>query len=105
MISREDDLAILRALVAHVADVGVDNDSSIQDAEADAFADMLERLEAGQAELTSKQRVWATEAADRLGVLYGDPAKRNAKVPRGREVELEVLRMPRPLRPPGRRVS
>lgn len=113
----EDDAALLRALVSRLQDDVHNGEDGARDYESDvdsatanateklrAFADMLEALLGGRyPELTEKQRAWATAEAERCGVEWQDPAERNRDVPRGREVGLAVNRMPRPLRPPGRR--
>jgi hypothetical protein len=72
----ERDKALLRELT---------NGYDLRDDEQDAFDDMLDRLARGRVpELSEKQRAWVEGVADRLGVL--DPAERNARVPRGRDV-------------------
>jgi hypothetical protein len=114
MPDRQDDLALLRELLGRATCDGYAEE------EHEAFEDMLERLGpdspprapnhysrpgsprlANDRCLTDKQRAWAESVADRLGISWGDPAVRNARVPRGREVELAVDSMPRPKRPPG----
>ena len=126
---RDDDLALLRALVGRLSeDVGNAEDAAAQDFDAFgspddfesfarlgqevsdaeekrvAFADMLDGLERGRwRALTEKQRAWALATAERLDVDWGDPGKRNAKVPRGKEVTLAVDAMRRALDPPGRK--
>jgi hypothetical protein len=76
---RKSDLALLRDLIA---DHGLSAD------EADAFGDMKDRLDNGTfATLSDKQRQWAQDAADRLGIAYTRrSAEQAANVPKGREV-------------------
>lgn len=74
---RDDDLRLLRAL---------SNDGDVPERHRDAFDDMLERLDAGQRELTEGQRAYARSVADEHGIDPRDPAEKNRDVPRGREV-------------------
>lgn len=69
-----------------------------------AFDDMLERVETHPTwTLTEKQRAWAREEADRLGLSEETPSQRNRGVPRGREVERAAVLRVLPKSPPGRR--
>jgi hypothetical protein len=100
MNSHEDDRDLVRSLVAHGNYVGVDGDSAMSSDELSAFADMLARLDAGQRSLSPDQRAWCEDAASRCGLSI---VHDNANVPRGRPVALEIEKMARPLKPPGRR--
>lgn len=117
---REDDLALLRALVPYLAseveahDEPGEDTTSDQDEErqraTDAramFSDMLAKVERGRPgfyyTLTAKQRQAASYEAARREVEWGDPSARNRAVPKGKEVALLVDRMARPLAPPGRK--
>lgn len=95
--SREDDLGLLRALVAHGNEVGVDGDSAISDTELSAFEDMQARLLGGQRTLTDAQRSWAEQAAQRCGVSF---ARDNSKVPVGGPVEMPDVLKRLPKKPP-----
>ncbi len=121
---RADDMALLRALVAHLGSAVEALDESIPPAvdpedeqeidrvesdvrgraeeELEAFASMLSQL-GRTATLSPKQRSWAVQAAERYDISWGDPGARNRAVPRGAEVRLLIESMPRPLAPPGRR--
>lgn len=76
---RKSDLALLRDLK--------DRDELTED-ESDAFGDMYERLENGSfATMTERQRKWAEDVADRVGIAYERRSKERAEnVPRGKEV-------------------
>jgi hypothetical protein len=78
---RKADLALLRDLKDH---------DELSEDESDAFGDMYERLENGTfPTLTDKQRKWARDVADRVGIAYARLASEKAEnVPRGREVVL-----------------
>jgi len=123
---RADDLALLRALVSRLATDEEDEGATLHFGEAEevealldepdgkrerraleleAFADMLGSLSRGRRTLSKDQRAWATGAAERLDVEWGEPGKRNRVVPRGAEVALLVDASPRPLDPPTRKVG
>lgn len=78
---RKSDLALLRDLVA---------DDRLSEDEFDAFGGMGDRMKDGTyAILTDKQRKWAQEVADRLGISYTRRSAEKAEnVPKGREVVL-----------------
>lgn len=78
---RKADLALLRDLKDH---------DDISEDESEAFGDMHERLENGTfATMTDKQRKWARDVADRVGIAYARLSSEKAEnVPRGREVKL-----------------
>lgn len=78
---RKADLSLLRDLK--------DRDELSED-ESDAFGDMYERLENGTfPTMTEKQRKWARDVADRVGISYARLSSEKAEnVPRGREVVL-----------------
>jgi hypothetical protein len=101
-VSRSGDIALLRALVARR--------DELREGEPEAFASMLERLEDEERHfdgLSAKQRKWVDDAAHRLEIEdpEDDPAKRNADVPRGREVEKPAVLRNLPKAPPGRKGS
>lgn len=99
MSEHDDHLELLRELLA--APDSEARAEGLGEVERSKFADMFACLEEGQRELTPKQLHWAQSRHDEL--MLGDPAKRNARVPRGREVApADVLRT-LPKRPPGRR--
>ncbi len=80
--TRESDLALLRALLDESDDIG--------DEHAEAFADMLERLERSPRSrtLTGSQREYAENVADRHDIaIPRRPAQNAANIPRGREVK------------------
>ncbi len=68
--------------------------------EHDAFTDMREKLATEQHQLSAKQHEWAKARHDELHL--GDPAKRNANVPRGREVAKPDVLRNLPKKPPAR---
>lgn len=74
---READLALLRALVAHLDEYEPPEDERERQRwaeEEEAFVGMLRRLEEGdQAALRPKQREWALDAAARLDVEWEPP--------------------------------
>ncbi len=77
---RDRDLKLLRAVIA---------DDESEDKGRPAFEGMLEMLESPRRRyevLSPKQREWLEGVAEGCGVDVGDPAERNAHVPRGREV-------------------
>lgn len=76
---RKADLALLRDLKDH---------DELSEDESDAFGDMYERLENGTfATMTDKQRTWARDVADRVGISYARLSSERAEnVPRGKEV-------------------
>lgn len=100
MASHATDRDLLRAIIAHGNEVGVDGDSPLSDSELTAFADMLSRLDGGQRVLSASQRAWAEEASERVGLSV---AHDNSAIPRGREVEPPLVLRSLPKRPPGRR--
>lgn len=80
-----------------------DRETGLSDREADAFEGMKERLaEYPDRTLSGPQRQWAEGAAERIGVVVGEPAK---PVPRGREVATPAVLKSLPLAPPGRRCA
>lgn len=104
--SREDDLALLRALVAAPNDDT--REHGLTEDERRSFRDILGRLEAPKSRftagtgrvLTPKQRQWAEDVATRRGLSW---QRDNSTIPVGAPVETpEVLRN-LPLKPPGRR--
>ena len=99
---RRDDLELLRALQG-LFDGAEDGGLTME--EVGAFGSMLRDLEEGAPErcLTDRQRAWAETRAHDLGLSWGDPARRNANVPRGREVEMAEVLSNRPKLPPGRK--
>jgi hypothetical protein len=92
MSERELHLETLRELLAC---------SELNEIERAVFADMLSCLEEGQYQLTFLQARWAQERHEEL--LLGDPAKRNANVPRGKEVPVPEVLKALPKSPPRRR--
>lgn len=78
---RKADLALLRDLT---------KSGDISEDESDAFGDMRDRLEnASVAILSDKQRKWAEDVADRVGISFVRRVKDRAEnVPKGREVAL-----------------
>lgn len=93
---RVRDQTLLRALVRDPRELTAE--------QFEAFTDMLERLGIGQQQvLTPNQRQWAEGVAEKLELDVGDPAERNAGVPRGREVEPAPVLRKLPKSPPGRR--
>lgn len=99
MSEHEDHLDLLRELLA-APDSEVRTEG-LDETERAKFADMFAKLEEGQRELTPKQLHWVQGRHDELEL--GDPAKRNARVPRGREVAPADVLKTLPKRPPGRR--
>lgn len=94
---REDDLALLRALLKAGALTEIDST---------VFGSMLDDIEGDNPkyqELTLKRREWASDTADRLGVVWQDPAVRNANVPRGAEVPVADVLRNLPKKPPVRK--
>ena len=88
---RKSDLALLRDLTACTeADRLWDASKGLTEDEWDAFGDMRDRLEDGTAAILSdKQRKWAEEVADRLGIAFTRRAKERAEnVAKGRDVKL-----------------
>jgi hypothetical protein len=80
---RESDLVLLTDLL--------NDDEKLSDEEVEAFVDMHGRLQRQQAhsKLSDKQRKWAEDVADRLGISYTRrSAKQAQNVPKGREVKL-----------------
>ena len=70
----------------------------------EAFSQMLGRLREGkQVNLSERQRAWAEGVAEKLEIDVGDPAQRNANVPKGRPVELAPVLKHLPKKPPGRK--
>lgn len=103
-MSRVDHLNLLRELLAAPAsEEGSARDDGLETEEREAFEDMLAQLEAGRRVLSDLQFQWASSRHQQL--LCGDPAKRNASVPRGKEVERPAVLRNLPKAPPGRRVS
>lgn len=94
------DFYMLKELVeADVADdVEFGTFEALSEGEHDAFADMLGRGFA----LTEKQRAWARNVCERVGINPVPPEDR-PPVPRGREVELAPVLRNLPKRPPGRK--
>lgn len=105
-IQRAEDLDLLRAL-GSVVDGGQGegpDDGGLTAEEVVAFEDMRQFLgRRPEATLSKAQREWAERRAGDLGLSWGDPARRNANVPRGREVETPAVLRDLPKRPPGRR--
>lgn len=109
MGAAEDDRSMLRSL---------EGDKRLGDAEREAFASMLDALEAGQQRLTVPQRDWVRDRCEDLGLLPDEGAQNlwsSGRVPRGtadktaRQLEAGVatirgreFKLERPLRPPGR---
>ena len=75
-------------------------DEELRPNEAGAFADMLDSLNDAQAMLTVKQREWATNVAERMGLSA--PPLRSENVPRGREVPTPDVLQNLPKAPPRR---
>lgn len=77
----ESDVSLLRALL---------DESDIGDEHAEAFRDMLERLERSAGEigvLSARQRAYAESVAEKHGIsIPRRPEQLAANVPRGREV-------------------
>jgi hypothetical protein len=70
--------------------------------EREAFIDMQSwLLQREHAQLSEKQRKWVDSRHAEL--LLGDPAERNANVPRGKEVQQPPVLSKLPKAPPGRR--
>jgi len=91
---RDDDLAVLRALI---------DDVDVREGERAMFVDMLDRLEDGQTVLTEKQRATAREAAERVGIRGNyENLISSGKAPRGREVPTPAVLLNLPKKPPGR---
>lgn len=103
----ERDQRLLKELVAAVDD----ERGRLSDSEQQAFEGMLDTLEAGRFPcLTGRQRKWANDVAERLGVEPSqgpeddtpkDTRFTQGPVPRGREVPLMVKGQAKC--PPGRR--
>lgn len=109
---RDRDIELLEALTGPIAPKFVpgwmygepDVESVLSEDHYEAFTGMLERLRSGaQRTLTEKQRKWAESVADQLELDVGDPAQRNAGVPRGRPVEIAPVLKHLPKKPPGRK--
>lgn len=100
---RDGQFLLLDELLAVAIVDGSQAREGLTQREHDAFAQMRERLDNGQRQLTTLQHEWAKAKHQELGL--GDPAKRNANVPRGRDVGVpEVLRH-LPKKPPTRRAT
>lgn len=102
--ARERDRRMLKALL----EVGAASRSEdgLSDKEEEAFEDMLDRLDRyPTGELSAKQREWVERRCEELGVSVGSPAERNARVPRGREVEEAPALRSKPKVPPGRKAK
>lgn len=78
---RKVDLSLLRDLKDH---------DDLSEDESDAFGDMYERLENGTAStMTEKQRKWARDVADRVGIAYARLSSERAEnIAKGRDVVL-----------------
>jgi hypothetical protein len=95
----ERDARLLREIV---------DDPNVRAQEVEVFADMLDRIVERHSVLTPKQRKWANDVAERLGVEPSEGAEEaiadtrftEGAVPRGREVESLVTG--RASKPPGR---
>lgn len=94
---RDRDIELLGALVGEPEDLTSE--------QYVAFSAMLERLRAGRQVLTEPQRNWAEGIAEKLELDVGDPAERNANIPRGREVEPAPVLKNLPKRPPRKRIE
>lgn len=95
---RDRDIEILEALVGEPEDLTSE--------QHEAFSEMLDKLRTGrQKVLSEKQRAWAEGIAEKLELDVGDPAERNANVPRGREVEPAPVLKNLPKRPPRKRIE
>lgn len=100
-LEHERDLHMLRELCqAAESQQGDAWDEGLREEEAEAFTDMLKRVE--QRPLTHKQRAWVESACDRLSINK-TPLSQRKPVPRGREVPLADVLRKLPLKPPGRR--
>jgi hypothetical protein len=104
MTQRDDDIAMLRRLIAEATkatDDGVDEPPWF-----DAFGGMLVDLESGRwNQLTEKQRLWARGVTERA---FDEPTYENVfsagKIPRGlHEVPTPAVLQNLPMKPPGRR--
>jgi hypothetical protein len=109
-VSAWDDAKARAGCGRHDADVELltrlidDHWHELQEWEGNAFTDMFDALEAGQGELTDKQRSRVREAAERVGAtIEYENLISTGQVPRGREVEMLVK--DKPLRPPTRKPS
>jgi len=103
MASRADDRKVLQALVRHTDD--------LEDAEAQAFTDMFDRLESGrQQTMTPKQRDWAEKVYYKHGLEREEPAANLVSTGKVKVTEAERKDLkkfldslgPRPLKPPSR---
>lgn len=109
MSERENDLRMLRTVIENVKEIGAldgDDEDSYQATMFTAFSEMLGRLDAGQHQLTEKQRAWVRSEADKVAPEYENLVS-SGKVPRrsyGPEVKTLPILDPSklPKRPPGR---
>jgi phosphoglycolate phosphatase-like HAD superfamily hydrolase len=87
---RENDVALLRSLLDEREEIGAEH--------YEAFDDMLDRLTRNPARfptLTSKQREYAENVADRHGISFARrPSQRAENVVRGREVKAPSVLSP-----------
>jgi hypothetical protein len=106
-----DDLGMLRQLVAKADEIDEMDDEGryfydFQERHRKSFRDILDRMENGKLyKLSESQRGYIRGIYERV---FQSPVYENlvseGKVPRGKEVKLLVDAMPKPLKPPGRRM-